>query len=159
MKKADILSGAGFGVLALWLLVYGIPNFTEGGLGYGLTPAQLPNAMAVAILVLSVIQVGVNLKKKTSEKGDEQQNGPGVAWAAHGVFWLQAGGLFGLFLLGLMFIGFIPAGIVFLSILQYFAGQRNYVTLTILAVVVPLFLYTAFRYGLGIFLPAGLLFG
>jgi hypothetical protein len=158
-SKADVVSGIGFIVVAGWLLLYAIPYHTGEAAGYGLSPAGLPYVMALSILILAVIQVISALTKKQTAVKNGEQTEADVSWGGHGKFWLQMGLLFSLYLGGLKLIGFIPSSIGLMVFLQYFIGQRNIVLLVVLSVLIPGMLYIAFRYGIGIMLPTGILFG
>ena len=156
MKRANLVSGLLFAALSMWLLFYAIPYQTEGGIGYGLSPSGLPYTMAGAILVLSIALVISNLKKKDEETEEADQEN--TKWRDHGIFWIQIGTLFTGLLIGMHVLGFVLTGIIFMAVLQFFLGQRNFLLLTVLAVALPLFLYMGFRHGMGILLPTGIVF-
>lgn len=159
MRKADVVSGIVFIFVSGWLLLYAIPYHTGEGVDYGLSPSGLPYVMALSILVLAVIQVIFALTQRKTAVNDGKQDEATVFWRGHGKFWLQIGLLFLIYLAALKLAGFIPASIGLLAVLQYFFGQRNIVLLGVLSVVIPGILYIAFRYGIGIMLPTGILFG
>lgn len=158
MRKSDTMSGLIFAIMSLWLLVYAIPRNIDGGTGeYGMSSAMLPNIMALSMLVLSVLQVCVNLFPEWNLLTPGKK---GVAaetdWTSHGTFWLKLIAFLASYLGLLKLLGFIPASVLFLALLQYMVGQRKYLTLGILAVVVPLVIYIAFRHGMGIMLPTSI---
>lgn len=158
MRKSDMMTGLIFAILSLWLLIYAIPRHIDGGTGeYGMSSAMLPKIMALSMLVLSVVQIGVNLvpKKNTLTSGKKDKAAE-PDWPSHGIFWLKLAVFLAGYLGLLKLLGFIPASVIFLALLQYLVGQRKYFILWILAIVVPLVLYITFRHGMGIMLPTGI---
>ena len=153
MQKSNLISGLLLTSLSLWLLIYAIPVHTAGGLGYGLSPAGMPKAMAVMLLALSLIQVGISLPR-VMKKSDTE---PGVD-ASHGIFLFKVVSLLIVSLSVIALAGFLSGGILLMIGFQLLCGQRNYILITLLAVIIPVVLKMAFWYGMGILLPTGSLF-
>jgi hypothetical protein len=53
----------------------------------------------------------------------------------------------------MQWIGFIPAGILFLIIIQILCGQRKPVKTALVAIIPVFILYLAMRYGLSVPMP------
>lgn len=155
MQKANFISGVILSAFSLWMLVYAIPVHTGEGFDYGLSPAGLPKVMAVAILVLALIQTFTHIPLKSKRPKEKDPDGFD---SSHGTFLLKIGVLFTLTLVSMNLAGFLTASIFFMLVFQYLCGQRNYLLLIPLAVFVPLTLKYAFWYGMGILLPTGSLF-
>ncbi len=116
MKKIMTLTYALLAIFGLALLVWIIPNNTEDS-GYGLSPALLPNALAVLILATSLI-----LLYQTLRSDDDRPSN--IKWihlirlAAFSVI------IFGTFPLASL-TGFFPAAAVSMLLLQLMCGQRS----------------------------------
>ena len=69
-------------------------------------------------------------------------------------------GLLGIFiyLLSVLFLGFVVSTVIFVSLMSYFGGYKNIAISFGVAVAVALLLRLIFRYGLHVNLPQGLLF-
>ena len=69
-------------------------------------------------------------------------------------------GLLGIFiyLLSVLFFGFVVSTVIFVSLMSYFGGYKNIAISFGVAVAVSLLLRLIFRYGLHVNLPQGLLF-
>ena len=69
-------------------------------------------------------------------------------------------GLLGIliYLLSVLFFGFVVSTVIFVSLMSYFGGYKNIAISFGVAVAVSLLLRVIFRYGLHVNLPQGLLF-
>ena len=69
-------------------------------------------------------------------------------------------GLLGIFiyLLSVLFFGFVVSTVIFVSLMSYFGGYKNIAISFGVAVVVSILLRLIFRYGLHVNLPQGLFF-
>ena len=69
-------------------------------------------------------------------------------------------GLLGIFiyLLSVLFLGFVVSTVIFVSLMSYFGGYKNIAISFGVAVAVSLLLRLIFRYGLHVNLPQGLIF-
>ena len=116
MKKIMTLAYALLAMFGASLLFWIIPNNTEDS-GFGLSPALLPNALAVLILATSLILLFQTLRSED----DRPSN---VTWT--GLLRLGAFSaiIFGAFpLMGA--IGFVPGAAATMVLLQLMCGQRS----------------------------------
>lgn len=54
-------------------------------------------------------------------------------------------------------VGFIIGGIIFMFVVCYILGMRKYPLMITVSIIIPIAVYSLFRYALKIFLPAGIL--
>ena len=148
MKKADMISALflmAMGVLFIFVI---IPQQTGEGEEYGMAPAVLPTTAMVIIVALSLIL----LLQSLFYKGDPTGVGPPLK----GRNWLNIGIYTALLFLSLGAIsvmGFIPGGVLSIVAFAVLMGARNPVTIGLVAVIPPVLLFFALRYGLRIPLP------
>ncbi len=141
-----------------WMLAYAIPHYTGVGMGYGMEPKTLPNVVTVIILALSVLQTITSARNLIqNKKKNIKDNEEGVTRSLS-FFALMLAGLMGLTVVLMKYVGFLAAGVIFMVLIQLICRQRNWMKLVLLAVGTPLFLKLTFWYGMGIYLPAGILF-
>ncbi len=116
MKKVMTLSYALLALFGVVLFFWIIPNNTEES-GYGLSPALLPNALAVLIFVTSVI-----LLFQTILSNDDRSSS--ITWMNMLRLALYCVIIFGAFPL-MSTIGFIPGAAITIVLLQLMCGQRS----------------------------------
>ncbi len=116
MKKIMALTYALLALLGVSLLAWIIPNNTEDS-GYGLSPALLPNALAVLILATSLVLLFQTLRSEDARPSN-------ISLRDLLRLGLFSAIIFGAFpLMGA--IGFIPGAAVTLVLLQLMCGQRS----------------------------------
>lgn len=155
-KRDNLVSGGivlGSLVFLLWL----IPAYTPEYPGYGVRGSLVPNLVVGLILVLSVLSLVRNILAYLSAKPtspEESQLGDNSQVDRVHLWHLARFVIPGLLLMPAMqWVGFIPAGVVFMLVLQYFCGQRKPVQAVLVAVVPVCIIYVAMRYGLGVPMP------
>lgn len=136
-------------------LVWLIPAYTPPYPGYGVPAHFTPNIAVSIILILSILALVRNLVAHLSRKiqlaedvGCTQTRGP-VQWRHLALFMVPCV----LVMPAMQLVGFIPAGIAFMLLIQYLCGQRRPVIAVVVAVVTVGVLYAAMRYGLGVPMP------
>ena len=160
-RQRENLIYGGIAVGCVIFLLWVIPAQTPPYPGYGVSAALLPDVAFGIVLLLSMLLLLHNLLAYRAEKSKRKPATP-EELASREInpedkvhFWRLA--LFMIPCLLLMpameWIGFIPAGIVFMLVLQFLCGQRKPVTLALVAVVPVCIMYAAMRYGLGVPMP------
>lgn len=154
--KENIIYGSialGSAVFLLWI----IPAYTPPYPGYGVSAALLPNVMVGFILTLSVLALARNILSyffaKPAGPTENRSGHNNQADRVH--LWHLARFMIPCVLLmpAMRWIGFIPAGVVFMLVIQYFCGQRKPVPAALVALGSVLFVYGVMRYGLGAPMP------
>ena len=149
-QKRDNLVSAGIAAASVVFLLWVIPTFTPPYPGYGVSAALLPNLIVGLILLLSLVSLGVNLFGPQKNTGQEELPDEDK---------VHLGRLFSFLLPCLLLFpaiklaGFIPSGIVFMLLIQFFCGQRKPVTMVLVAVCSVGFMYALMRFGLKIPMP------
>ena len=135
--------GAAFAFLIAGLPVrHAMPN-TPG-------PAFFPSVAAAAIIILSGALVGASLTRSRRSPANSEPPRPSALPAA-------AIGTFAAYLALLPALGFILATVPAFAALMLLYGCRSWGAVAAVATLVPVLLYTAFRYGFLIILPNGAL--
>ena len=157
IRKRDNLISGGIALGSVVFLLWIIPAYTPPYPGYGVSASLLPNVVVGIILALSVLSLARNMaaylsakskKPEESESGDTSQEGRVhlrhlASFMIPGVLLMPA----------MQWAGFIPAGLVFMLVIQYLCGQRKPVPAALTAVGMVGILYVAMRYGLGVPMP------
>ncbi len=143
MRATHIVSGAFLSVVALICLFWVIPATTSPpDSELDLAPAFIPMVAVITLLVLSIV-LGLTayLKKAdNTELHDEfgaDASGMGREEFANLGLWVLAAAVSWLIM---AYVGFEPAMTVFLGVVLYFIGLRNYWLIVGLALAVPIFL-------------------
>ena len=148
MKKADMISSAFLLVMGVLFIFLIIPQQTGEGEEYGMAPAALPTTAMLIIVGLSLIL----LFQSISSKRDPSDGTPPL----EGRNWLNIGLYSALLVFSLgaiKVIGFIPGGILSIAAFAVLMGARNPISIGLVAVIPPVLLFFALRYGLRIPLP------
>lgn len=137
------------------LLGWCIPAYSPEYPGYGVPASLVPNVAAGFLLLLALlglVRTGLALRRQrvvTSTGPSEKGAASGVVWLHLARFFLPCAAL----MPAMSTVGFIPAGVVFMLLMQWFCGQRKPVALAVVAVTPVLTLYALMRFALGIPLP------
>ncbi|RJQ59695.1 MAG: tripartite tricarboxylate transporter TctB family protein [Desulfobacteraceae bacterium] len=155
-RKDNLIYGSiAFGsvVFLLWI----IPAYTPPYPGYGVSASLLPNVTVGFILVLSVLALARNFLPYLLSKPVIPAESPSEhsSEANRVNLWHLVRFMLPCVLLmpAMTWIGFIPAGVVFMLVIQYLCGQRKPVTMAIVALGTVFFVYGIMRYGLGAPMP------
>lgn len=158
-KTRDIYVSGGIALGSLFFLTWVIPTFTPPYPGYGVSSALLPNIVFSIILGLSLLSMGASIVSTWKTKSSEDGKGPSVQKGIIQNERIHFGHLVSfmtpciLLMPAMKWMGFIPAGLLFIILMQYLCGQRKPVTMVIVAVCTVGFIYLAMRYGLGVPMP------
>lgn len=154
--RENLITG-GVGLGALVFLIWVIPAYTPPYPGYGVPSSLVPNVAVGAILALSVLALARNIVSDIWAKSNnpvESRSGntshvDRVNLRHLSLFMIPCV----LLMPAMKWIGFIPAGLVFMLMIQYFCGQRKPVPAVLVPVCTVGILYVAMRYGLGVPMP------
>jgi len=147
----------GFIVLVcLAFLGWVIPTYTPAYPGYGVPTSLLPNVSVGIILALALLGLVRNALAHWALKKAKTAEAPAIIGEFDRVHLLHLGRFFipcVLLMPAMKWIGFIPAGLVFMLLIQYLCGQRKPIPMVLVAVISVGILYVAMRFGLGAPMP------
>ena len=159
-RRRDNLTYGGIALGSSIFISWVIPAQTPPYPGYGVSAALLPNVAFGIILALSVLLMLNNLLAYRAEKSKEpaipeERLSGDISQEDRVRFWRLALFMIPCLLLmpAMKWLGFIPAGIIFMLVIQYFCGQRKPVSLVLVAVVPVGIFYATMRFGLGVPMP------
>ncbi|MEW6669276.1 MAG: tripartite tricarboxylate transporter TctB family protein [Thermodesulfobacteriota bacterium] len=160
IRARDNLIFGGITIGCVAFLMWIIPAETPPYPGYGVSAALLPNVAVVIILVLSVLSLVRNLIAYRAERSmgtatPEKRPSGANSLERRVHLWHLARFMIPCLLLmpAMEWAGFIPAGLVFMLLIQYLCGQRKPVPAALVAAVLVGVFYVAMRYGLGVPMP------
>lgn len=151
------------------LLTWAIPNYTPEYPGYGAPADMVPIVAAWVMLVMALISllrnvISVYLNKpippEESEFPEDLEDGGGFTQVGR-VRLLHLGSIMipcVLLVWAIDYVGYIPASLVFLLLLQFIIGSRRWLQSIIIAVALVAVLYIIMRYGFGVPVPGPQLF-
>ncbi len=129
-----------------------IPTYSPEDLGFGIPATFFPNMLVITIALLSVVKILFTVVKKEGknvkfpfDREDLKNFIP---------FFL----LLVLAMPALDFLGFFITSMLYVSLFQYFVGERRPINILATSSITTVFMYCAFWYGLNILLPAGRIF-
>lgn len=150
------------------MLTWAIPTYTPPYPGYGASPALVPVVSVSVMLAMSVLAlVGSFLSYRRDQKlsaderastEDEQTTGftqTGQINLLHLASFLVPCALF---IFGIEFIGFVPAALLFMLVIQLVIGSRKVGQLIFVSVAAVAVIYFIMRYGFGVPIPGPQLF-
>ena len=142
---------------SLFFLFWIIPTQTPEYPGYGVPASLVPNVTVGIILVLSTLVLVRNLLEfmvaKKGHSAENQAEDDNTVDRVH--LWHLCCFMVPCLLLmpAMQWVGFIPAGIAFMLVIQYVCKQRKPVQVLLVAIIPVLLMYVAMRYGLGVPMP------
>jgi hypothetical protein len=137
-------------------LTWIIPTYTPPYPGYGVPASLVPHVAVGIILFLAALSLCKNLLAALAMKKRGETVEEGECKDADKIYWLHLARFMipcALLMPGMIYGGFIPAGIVFMLVMQYFCGQRKPIPMALVAVAPVLVIYAAMRWGLGVPMP------
>ena len=150
------------------MLAWAIPTYTPAYPGYGASPALVPNVSVSVILVMSLLVLARNAvskyKGKTLPPGESEFPEDAQTTGFTQVGRVKLFRLLGfmvpcaLLVVGIDYIGYIPAALLFMLAIQYVIGTRTLVQPIIVSVCAVTVLYVTMRYGFGVPVPGPQLF-
>ncbi len=150
------------------MLAWGIPNYTPPYPGYGASPALVPNVSISVILVMSVLVLVRNAVSKFKgkalppEESEFPEDGQTTGFTQVGrvkLFHLLSFMIpCALLVIGIEYIGYVPAALLFMLAIQYVIGTRTLVQPILVSIAAVGVLYVTMRYGFGVPIPGPQLF-
>lgn len=155
----------GFGLV---MLGWAIPSYTPAYPGYGASPALVANVAVGIIMVmagLSLVRLllarfaGKALPPAEGQFPDEAQS-TGFTQVGRIKLYHLAVFMVPCFLLmvGIEYLSYVPAALLFLLVLQYAIGNRNWSQMTWFAIIAVAVMYVIMRYGFGVPVPGPQIF-
>ncbi|MBP2316700.1 tripartite tricarboxylate transporter TctB family protein [Azospirillum soli] len=132
-------------------------DFPATSLATDVGPARFPIIYAVALIALCTILIINTLRKPVTEAEPQDTTG-GAGRFASRVNVAVGIGLTAVCLIGMTYVGYAAATVVYLSSVMWLMGQRNKLLNPLIAVVVTAVIYITFSTGLQVPLPVGSLF-
>lgn len=142
--QRDIIGYAIILILSCSLYFWGIPAYSPEYPGYGVPASFMPNIAAACMGLLSILGLVQTVKKRSKETKAGKIN-----WIHLIKFFVPC-----LLLMPAMAtIGYLISGMLFLSLIQFFCGQRNVLCLVLVSIVPVAVFYALMVYALGVPLP------
>lgn len=152
VQKRNIVAYSAVIAGSIVMLAWVIPHWSPEYPGYGVPASLVPNASCGLMLLLAALGLVKELwalRQNRAETGAPQKQAAACHWLHLAKFLVP-----GLLLMpAAHVVGFIPAGIAFLLIVQFFCGQRRAVPLVLVSVLPVLAVYAIARYGLSVPMP------
>lgn len=152
---------------SILMLVWGIPAYTPEYPGYGASPALVSNvavSLMMVMAVLSLIRVAVSIRRQDPgeqsgfPEDDEEGSGftqVGRVNLAHLLAIMIPSVLL---VIAIEYIGYVLSSFIFLVVLQYLIGNRNWKQSVVLSLILTAVLYIVMRYGFGVPIPGPQIF-
>ena len=140
-----VIVALGAGILAL------IPSQVRGfiGLETALSPAFLPTLMGIGLLIAGSLIIILSLFNKTQKTKELKINVNDLKKIIIAVIILL------LYAFLFPIIGFLTTSVIFIGILSFLCGQRNYIKILVLMVLMPALVWMLFEIIFSIPLPHG----
>ncbi|MFP4658335.1 MAG: tripartite tricarboxylate transporter TctB family protein [Desulfonatronovibrionaceae bacterium] len=154
-RRRDTIIYSGIIVGCLIFLFWVIPANTPEYPGYGMPAYLLPNIAVSIMLVLSGIELirlfmTYRAEKKKGIKTDQKIAPQEQVRLGHLLRFMIPCILL---MPAIEWIGFIPASLLFMLVIQYLCGQRKPMTIILVTIVTVGIIYSAMRYGLEVPFP------
>ncbi|MEM7208046.1 MAG: tripartite tricarboxylate transporter TctB family protein [Pseudomonadota bacterium] len=165
----DSLGYAVLIIFSIVLLTWAIPKYTPEYPGYG-APADLVPIVAVCVMlvmalvsltrVLVALKLGRPIAPQERDYPEDRAEGGGFTQVGRVNLKHLASIMIPaiLLLVAIEYVGYIPASLAFLILLQYLIGSRRWVQSIVIAVALTAVLYIIMRYGFGVPVPGPQLF-
>lgn len=134
---------------SLLLLLWCIPAYSPEYPGYGVSATLVPNVAAGFILLLGLLGLTRNMLKARRLPRSGEAAGAGVAWGHLLRFMLPCA----LLMPAMSHWGFLPSGVVFMLVIQWFCGRRKPVSMLLVALAPVLTVWALMRFALGVPMP------
>lgn len=131
---------------SIFFLLWGIPVFSPAYPGYGVPATLVPNIAAGCMLAFSLLGL---LRLALTRRKSRQENIGSICWLHLTRIFVPCA----LLIPAMHVLGVIPAGILFLLVIQRACGQRRPVPLALVSVAPVLVVYLLMRYALNVPMP------
>jgi len=145
------------------MLAWAIPTYTPPYPGYGASPALVPNVSVSVMLVMSFLALlrhAITMHKNKTLPPEEHQVPDGTeasGFTQVGRVKLNHLASFmvpcALLVVGIEYIGYMPAALLFLLVIQFVIGSRQLLQPVIVSVAAVGVMYIIMRYGFGVPIP------
>ena len=125
-RQRNILAYSVVIVVSIVMLAWVIPTWSPEYPGYGVPATLVPDASCALMLLLAALGLSKEVWTLLRDKTNNKK--PHV-------------------------VGFIPAGIIFLLIIQFFCGQRKAAPMILVSLIPVLAIYAVARFGLNVPMP------
>jgi len=152
----------------LVMLTWAIPTYTPKYPGYGASPRLVPNVAVGVIMVMAGLSLVRLLLARYAGKtlppaeGQFPEEAQSTGFTQIGRLNLPHLALFMipsvLLIVGIDYLGYMPAAFLFLMVLQYAIGNRKWLQMTVFSIVAVAVMYIIMRYGFGVPVPGPQLF-
>lgn len=153
---------------SVFLLAWAIPTYTPPYPGYGASPALVPIVSVCVIAVMAILALVRNAlarragKTHPLEDKDFPDEGESSGFTQIGRVNLRHLLSFmipcALLVVGIDHIGYLPAALLFMLVIQFIMGSRKLVQPIIVSVAAVALMYVVMRYGFGVPIPGPQLF-
>lgn len=147
----------------LLMFMWAIPTYTPAYPGYGASPALVANVAVGVMMVMAGLSLVRLLLAQFADKplppqeGQFPEEAQTTGFTQIGRIKLYHLALFiipsVLLMVGIEYLGYMPAAFLFLMIIQLAIGNRNWIQMTFLAIVAVVLMYIIMRYGFGVPVP------
>jgi len=150
------------------MLTWAIPTYTPAYPGYGASPALVPNVSISIMLVMSILVLirnavakfaGKKLPPEESEFPEDAQTSGFTQVGRVKLFHLASFMIpCALLVVGIEYIGYMPAAFLFLLVIQFVIGSREWFQPTFVSVVAVAVMFIIMRFGFGVPVPGPQIF-
>lgn len=167
--KRDCIAYVSLIAFCLLLLFWAIPGYTPEYPGYGAPADLVPIVATCVMLVMALIslarvliatRLGKPIPDEESAFPEDLDEGSGFTQVGRvNLKHLASIMIPSLLLLGSIdYIGYIPASLIFLMLIQFIIGSRRWLQSIVIAIALVAVLYIVMRYGFGVPVPGPQLF-
>lgn len=154
--------------ISILLLIWAIPKYTPPYPGYGASPALVPIVSVGVMAVMAILALVRNALAKygNSPLPPEEEEFPEDAQTSG---FTQVGRInlvhlasfmipCALLVVGIDYIGYLPAAFLFMLVIQFVIGSRAVLQPVVVSIVAVALMYVTMRYGFGVPIPGPQLF-
>jgi hypothetical protein len=147
--KTQIYGGFILGLFSLILYFYIIPTeivFTKRQMG--VSPQYFPNLLAGFLFVLSIALAAVGYRNRHKKNQPEYE----LVWKESRLVFITLG-IIALQIIGFNLIGYLIPAMLSVAACMYIYGHRNYYTIVIISILLPVAIQLFFEKTLQVYLP------
>ncbi len=152
--RENLVYGA-IALVSLVFLIWVIPTYTPAYPGYGVPASMVPNVTVGGILLLSAMALVRNLfvQARARQQDPREVNQDGQVDRVHLLHLVKFMLPCILLMPAMKWLGFLPAAIMFMLVIQFLCNQRKPVVLILVSLIPVGIIYAAMRFLLGVPLP------
>lgn len=156
MRKAVFYTYFAVFLFSILCIVWLIPAFSPPFSGFGMPPSALPYTLCTIMAVFSVpilIREYPGKKRIFGRKPSKEDNRPNPLPLSKWIHLIFFSSVFFLTMPLMQAIGFIPAAIIILTLLQLFCGHLNPVKIVLVSVLTSVIVWLCMTYVLSVPMP------